>query len=276
MLVGMSETRVRLGAHVHGDPIAEAAARGVDLVQIFLGDPQSWKGPEVAYDGGAEGLRQAAADAGVAVVVHAPYVINVASTNNRVRMPSRKLLTQHLAAATEVGAIGLVVHGGHVTAKDDPATGADNWRKAIEAAELDASKTPVLIENTAGGDHAMARRLDAWGRLWEAVQAAEGGEHVGVCLDTCHAHAGGIDLAHAVEAMKGITGRIDLVHANDSRDDFDSGADRHANLGQGHADPDALAACIAAAGAPALLETPGDADQHREDLEWLRTRIAAG
>ena len=107
--------------------------------------------------------------------MHAPYVVNVATTNNRIRIPSRKLLQQHVDAAAEIGAKGLVVHGGHVNASDDPATGFDNWRKAIEATDL---KLPLLLENTAGGDHAMARRLDRIAGTWEAIQAAEGAEQV--------------------------------------------------------------------------------------------------
>ena len=65
------------------------------------------------------------------VYVHAPYVINVATTNNRIRIPSRKLLGQHAAAAAAIGAKGLIVHGGHVNASDDPAVGFDNWRKTF-------------------------------------------------------------------------------------------------------------------------------------------------
>ena len=76
--------------------------------------------------------------------------------------------------------------------------------------------------------------------LWDAIGAAKGGDTVGFCLDTCHAHAGGEELATVVERVKAITGRIDLVHANDSRDEFDSGADRHANFGAGHIDADDL------------------------------------
>ena len=92
---------------------------------------------------------------------------------------------------------------------------------------------PVLIENTAGGDNAMARRFDALARLWDAV----GEFDVGFCLDTCHAHAAGEELVDAVDRIKAITGRIDLVHLNDSRDAFGSGADRHANIGAGHDRP---------------------------------------
>jgi hypothetical protein len=65
--------------------------------------------------------------------------------------------------------------------------------------------------------------------LWDAV----GDTGAGFCLDTCHAHAGGIALSDLANTILGITGRIDLIHCNDSRDAFDSGADRHANLGNG-------------------------------------------
>ncbi len=80
---------------------------------------------------------------------------------------------------------------------------------------------------------------------------------VGFCLDTCHAHAGGNALETVVDDVRRITGRIDLVHCNDSRDEFDSGADRHANLGAGRIDPDLLAAVVRDAGAPVVCETPG-------------------
>src|SRR5699024_9308852 len=122
-----------VGAHVgQADPIASAKQVGADLVQIFLGDPQGWSAPQVDYPGGAEALREAAADAGVSLVVHAPYVLNVARPNNRIRIPSRKLLAKVMDLAGQIEAIGVVVHGGHVRAEDDPDTGFDNWRKAIE------------------------------------------------------------------------------------------------------------------------------------------------
>lgn len=265
----MSE--LRIGAHVdQTDPIAEAAARNAPLVQFFLGNPQSYKGPVLAYDGGAEALRGAAADAGVDLYVHAPYLINVATTNNRQRIPSRKLLQQHMDAAAEIGAKGLIVHGGHVTDDDDPVKGFDNWRKAVEATDI---KVPLLIENTAGGTNAMTRYLDRIKGVWDAIGSAEGADQVGFCLDTCHAHAGGNALETIVDDVLAITGRIDLVHANDSRDDFDSGADRHANFGAGRIDPDLLAQVVRDAGAPVVCETPGGAEKHVADFGWLRERI---
>jgi deoxyribonuclease-4 len=96
---------LKIGAHVdQTDPVAEALARDADLVQFFLGDPQGYKGPEIRYAGGADALREAAEAAEVDLYVHAPYIINVATTNNRIRIPSRKLLQQHMAAAASIGA----------------------------------------------------------------------------------------------------------------------------------------------------------------------------
>jgi deoxyribonuclease IV len=264
---------LHIGAHVdQEDPIAEAQARGATLVQIFLGDPQSYKGPVVRFEGGAEGLKARAADAGVDLYVHAPYPINVASFNNRIRIPGRKLLQQHVKAAAEIGAKGVIVHGGHIGVDEDAAKGFDNWRKCIDGLDL---PVPLLIENTAGGDNAMARRLEAIARLWDAIGQASGGDTVGFCLDTCHAYAGGIELPTVVDKIKAITGRIDLVHANDSRDEFDSGADRHTNFGNGSIDEDELAAVVRTAGAPVVCETPGGVEGQSADIAWLRERADA-
>ncbi|GAA4912812.1 deoxyribonuclease-4 [Stackebrandtia albiflava] len=253
---------MRIGSHVDSvDPLAAAGERQADVVQFFLGDPQGWKKPEPRDDAAA--LRASDID----VFIHAPYVINVASPNNRIRVPSRRLLVQHAQAAAEVGAAGLIVHGGHVTKDDDIAVGFANWRKAFEyGREQGGFPVPILIENTAGGDRACARRLDALARLWDAI----GEFSPGFCLDTCHAFAGGEELSGIVDRVKAITGRIDLVHANDSRDTFDSGRDRHANLGAGAIEPGVIADIISAAGGPAVVETPGDAQSQAADIALIR------
>jgi len=262
---------LHIGGHGDdSDPVAEAKARDASLAQFFLGDPQSWKGPTISYAGGAAALKAAAEEAGIDLYVHAPYPLNVATSNNRIRIPSRKLLQSHVTAAAEVGARGVIVHGGHVLAKDAPELGFDNWRKCVD--QLDMA-VPILIENTAGGDNAMARRFDRLAMLWDAIGAAEGGDQVGFCLDTCHAHAGGEELSNVVERVKAITGRIDLVHANDSRDEFDSGADRHANFGAGKIAAEALVEVVGTAGAPVVCETPGGTEGQASDIAWLRERI---
>jgi len=261
---------VRIGGHFHtDDPLAEAVACDARAAQFFLGDPQGWKGPVIP--GGDPGaVRDAYAAADVDVYIHAPYVINVATTNNRIRIPSRKLLDGQLKAAASVGAKALIVHGGHVTSGVDPAEGLGNWRKAVERIDR---PLPMFIENTAGGTGAMARSLDAIARLWEAVTgAAPAGGEIGFCLDTCHANSAGIELGDVVDRIKAITGRIDLVHCNNSRDEFDSGADRHANFDLGTIDPAVLVDVARAAGAPVICETPEAG--LAADIGWLRAKLS--
>ena len=249
-----------IGAHVDSaDPLAHAAAVGAEAVQFFLGDPQGWKAPPPHPH--ADALR--ATD--LAVYVHAPYLVNVASTNNKIRIPSRKILAQHAAAAAGIGAKGLIVHGGHVTAKDDPGVGVENWRKTFERASREGELVlPVLIENTAGGENAMARTFDRLGRLWDAV----GDFGAGFVLDTCHAWAAGEELEGIVERVRAITGRVDLIHANSSRDAAGSGADRHANYDSGTIDPELVAAACRDAGCDVIVETPFDGIA--ADVEYLQ------
>jgi deoxyribonuclease-4 len=120
----------------------------------------------------------------------------------------------------------------------------------------------------------MARRLERIALMWDAIGVAAGGDTVGFCLDTCHAHAGGEELADIVDRVLAITGRIDLVHANDSRDTFDSGADRHANFGDGNIAGGDLVDVVGAASAPVVCETPGGADGQGADIAWLRERVS--
>jgi deoxyribonuclease IV len=251
---------MNIGAHIHGDdPLAAARERDADVVQFFLGDPQSWK-KQPAHPQ-ADALREA----GVAVFVHSPYPVNIASTNNRIRIPSRKTVTQYAEAAAATGARGLIVHGGHVTQGEDPAEGLVNWRKFFSRqAEAGGFPLPILIENTAGGDNAMARRFDMLARLWDEV----GEFGAGFCLDTCHAFAAGEDLSGIVDRVKAITGRIDLVHMNSSRDEFGSSRDRHANFATGTIDTQLLAHVATEAGAPIVVETP--ADGQADDIAFLR------
>jgi deoxyribonuclease IV len=258
----------RIGVHVdEGDPLAQAEAIGADAVQFFLGDPQGWKAPTFPREP-AE-LRAAFRESGVDGYVHAYYTINVASPNNRVRIPSRKLLEQQLNAAAAVGARGLIVHGGYVTAGGDLEEGYDSWRKAIQRIDR---PVPMLIENTAGGDGAMARGLDAIARLWDAIGSAadDGGAEIGFCLDTCHAFASGEDLSTIVARVQAVTGRVDLVHCNNSRDQFGSGRDRHAGMESGQIDPALLVDVVRASGATAICETPDAA----ADMRWLRAELS--
>lgn len=253
----------RLGAHVGSDhPLTHAEELGADVVQIFLSNPQSWKKPAERRD--AEEL----AASQIPIYVHAPYLINPVTSNNRVRIPSRKILQDTCDAATAIGAAGVVVHGGQVTGDGDMQEAYPRWRKALEAVDTDVR---VLIENTAGGDNAVVRRTENIRRLWEEI----GDLGPGFVLDTCHSWAGGEVFDGLVERVMEATGRIDLVHCNDSRDPFDSRRDRHANLGDGGIPGEELAAALRATEAPIVIETPGGPEDHLADLAWIRSALSS-
>jgi deoxyribonuclease IV len=258
----MEKTKM-VGAHVRGErPLAEAEALGADCVQIFLSNPQDWRKPAARED--APRLRESS----LPLYVHAPYLINVCSPRSNVRYGSRKILQQTCEAAADVGAAAVIVHGGH--AEDGVDEGVGRWVRSLEMLE---SEVPLLIENTAGGETAVARRFHDLARLWEAIAGQESGNDVGFCFDTCHAHAAGEELGDAVDRVRAICGGIDLLHANDSRDPPGTGADRHANLGRGQIEADALRAMIASCGGPVVCETPGGAEEMRADLDFVRLAL---
>jgi deoxyribonuclease IV len=201
--------------------------------------------------------------------VHAPYLINVCSPKSNIRYGSRKILQQTCDAAAAVGAAAVIVHAGY--AEDGIDEGVGRWPRTLE---MLTSEVPVYIENTAGGENAVARRFDALAKLWEAIAAKETDVELGFCFDTCHAHSAGEELGDAVERVLGIVGQIDLLHANDSKDPPGSGRDRHQNLGAGEVGEDPLRTMIRAANAPVIVETPGGPDAMRADMEFVRAALA--
>ncbi|HYD08758.1 MAG TPA: deoxyribonuclease IV [Acidimicrobiales bacterium] len=258
-MAGKAKQELRIGAHVKmEDPLDTASATGSDVLQLFLSDPQGWKKPAPRDD--ADELRNSP----IPVIVHAPYIVNLASANNKIRIPSRKVLQQTMDGAAAIGAAAVVVHGGHVDANDTIEAGVERWVKGIESLETDV---PLYLENTAGGDHAMARHFETIARLWDAI----GDKGIGFCLDTCHAFAAGEEMASAVERILAITGRIDLVHCNDSKDGHGSGRDRHEHLGAGTIDPQILVDVVRTANAPVICET--GLDGVKDDIQFLRDRL---
>lgn len=250
-----------IGSHVSPqDPLGEAVLRDAGAVQIFMSNPQQWKAPIPRED--AEELKASL----IEFYVHAPYLLNLASPNNRVRIPSRKALAQAVEAATTIGAKGVIVHGGSVGPDEDAAVGFERWRKALDSFEV---TVPVLVENTAGKGNSIMHDLENYGPLWDEI----GDQDVGVCLDTCHAWASGADLEDAVGVITEMTGGIALVHANDSKDEAGSHRDRHANFGQGFIPEELLIGVIKAADTDVIVETPGLVDGQKADIAWIRERL---
>ena len=253
-----------IGSHVpRRDPLGEARRRGAEVIQLNLSAPRNWSPP--ATHGDEDDL--AASD--LPIYVHAPDLVNPASADPEVRDRSRACLEAESAAATRIGARGLVVHGGQAGPDASIEVAIDRWVTTMRNATLPCR---LLIENTAGGANAPGRAPGDLGRLVHALR--QEGLDVGVALDTCHAHAAGLDLTTVVAGLTTAAGGIDLVHANDSHDPAGSGRDHHQHLGEGELDSGQLAAAALAPGAPVVVETPGGAEAQAADITWLRRRAA--
>ena len=253
---------MNIGAHISSaKAIEENKYVKGNTFQIFISSPQMWRSPKPRED--ADMLQ----DFDGPIYVHAPYLINVATANNKVRPPSRKLLKDTCKVAASFGAKAVIVHGGSVGEGGDIAKGYEYWRKAIQ--EVEDTGMRILVENTAGGKNSIAREMDSIERLWEVV----GDLNVGLCLDTCHSWAGGIPTKDAVKGFKKLVKKIDLVHFNDSKDDFNSSRDRHQNLGKGNIPKDELEYVIKNCKTDIIVETPGGLDEQKKDVAWVKRRL---
>ncbi len=254
-----------VGSHVDGsDPLGAAGAIGAECVQIFLSDPQSFKAPPKRED--EDELRTTK----LPIYVHAPYRINVCSPQSNVRYGSRNVLKQTLKAADRIEAAGVIVHGGH--AEDGVGEGFGRWARTIEDLKCDV---PILIENTAGGKNAVARYIDDFAKLWDTVKDSNPNIKLGICIDTCHAHAAGEDLSDVIERVLGFAGKIDLLHVNDSKDAAGSGRDRHCTIGTGQIDLDAMRHMIKTANAPVICENkqPQPGEVMQSDMDFVRETL---
>lgn len=252
-----------IGSHVDREkPLQGAKQRGADVVQIFLSPPQSWAAPKTRGD------ELELAVSGLPIFVHAPYLANPSSLNPEVREKTKRCLQEQTKAASIIGALGVVVHGGHPTGSGVVQDGINGWLEVLEGWEPECR---ILIENTAGGKAAVARRFEDFKRLLDALRGAN--HNVGVCLDTCHAHAGGEELANCAERLMRFSGGIELIHLNDSKDDFDSGRDRHENLGSGRCSLENLLQVVKTAGTYTVVETPGGVKEQSDDVALVKREV---
>lgn len=256
-----------VGSHVPlPDPLGGAAERGAAVVQVHLSAPQQWRAPK-PHPFTAE---LAASD--LPLYVHAPYLINASSVRPELRQRSAAALRSQLDAAAAVGAAGVVVHAGHPTADGTVTDAVIGWLEVLD--RVGDLPVPLLVENTAGGRAGPGRTIAGLEALFSAF--ASRGHRIGFCLDTCHAHAAGLDMSRVVTDVLTAVDNIDLVHLNDSKDPAGSGRDRHENLGAGHIDPAHLVKVAATAGAPCVVETPGGAESQAADIAWVREQLTSG
>lgn len=291
---------MRIGAHVRAGrglvpALDHGAAIGAAVVQIFTQSPRMWKpsqyGPEVLA---AYRSAQAGHPSITATFCHATYLINLATPDPELLDRSRACLTANLVTAQGVGADGLVLHiGSHRGSGFEDALPrvVEGLVEALDAVvgphALDGAPAPcpILLENAAGAGDTVGRSFDELARV---IDAADGDERLGVCLDTQHLWASGVpfgtlaeadDLVALVDGTVGLE-RLRCLHLNDSKVAFGANRDRHENIGEGTIGEEGLAALLghpALQGLPAVLEVPGSGDGPRaEDVGAARNAWARG
>jgi deoxyribonuclease-4 len=268
-----------IGAHVSpaGGPakaVGRGEERGCQAIQIFNQSPRMWK-PTVYKDEAVAEFREALDASGTidALVIHAIYLVNLASEDPEIRQKSLASLIGSLRAGDALGAVGVVVHPGSALKNGGAAEAAIGRAAEAFKAALDESENgPLHLEDVAGTGGTIGRSFEELAGL---IEGAGGGERLGVCLDSCHLFASGYDVSSAgalsgvVDDFDRIVGldRLGSLHVNDSMTPLGSNRDRHANLGDGEIGPAGIAAFLSEPrfdGLPCIFEGPGKAGKQVE------------
>lgn len=267
-------THVTVGKGLVAGALASADAVGCETIQIFAGNPRGWA-HSAGIPAGDAAFREATAERGMRVFIHAPYLVNLGSPTATTYERSVASVAHHLKRAAELGAEGVVVHTGSFV---DPTGSEERYAAAMRQVRdgllpvLDAivgDTAPwLLLEPTAGQGRSLCAGVED---LDPYLAALDHHPKAGICLDTCHVFAAGAPLDEPGGATAtvdriveiGGPGRLRLVHANDSMDVRGAFKDRHQKLGEGHIGIGAFAELLAhpaTEGVPFILETPGSRD----------------
>jgi deoxyribonuclease-4 len=238
---------------------------GAEMIQVFVTNPRGW-----ALTPGKPEQDAKLAEAGVDTFIHVPYLANFGSPTPETLASSVAIVRYTLGRGVDIGAKGVVVHTGSAVSQS-----RDDAMRQVHEHLL-----PLLDEIPDGGPGQGAMLCATVQDLEPYLDALEWHPRAGVCLDTCHAFSAGHDLAaeggvqETFDLLHKIApGRLKLIHANDSKDACGSKKDRHENIGAGRIGTRPFAELMrhpAAAGVPICIETPGKADQHREDIATLK------
>ncbi len=288
---------MNIGAHVRGGgnlvhSLDEGVAIGATSIQVFTQSPRMWKpslyAPEVlAAFREAQARHPSVSD----TFCHATYLINLATADLELYEKSVATLTHNLSVARGMGAGGLVLHvGSHLGAGFDDVVRqvADALTRALDGADpapAGVADCPILIENAAGAGGTVGRSL---AEIEFLIDACHGDDRLGLCIDTQHLWASGVDYSTipGAEALVSEVGRriglarLRCFHLNDSKIELGGNRDRHANIDEGTIGTMGLAPLVghpAIRELPLLLEVPGDGGGPRaRDVLAARYAVEVG
>ena len=236
---------LRIGIHTsiaggYVNALESAHKLGCNALQIFSASPRMWAGgPTRVAEVDAAAFRARREELGLGpLVIHANYLINLATQQTMLRTRSIQAFHDELIRGIALGADFVAVHPGACgDCKPDQAA-----RLAVESVKQAAKNLPqtslrILLENTAGMGTALGARLEELGEMLDALQSLQ----VGACLDTAHLFAAGYDikteagLASTLELIDQVIGleRVPVFHVNDSKIALGGRVDRHEHIGKG-------------------------------------------
>jgi deoxyribonuclease-4 len=270
---------VFFGAHCSGGingALDRAETIGADAVQLFAQSPRAWRFP-VHDEADLARFRERREKLGIrAALVHALYLVNLATPDKTVYGKSVETMRSTMTAACAIGADGVVFHvGSHLGSGFE--AGLEHAVPALRSVlELCNDTTWLLLENSAGAGGTIGRSIEELALIYQGLDRHR---RLGICLDSCHLWVSGIDVTKrdALDALLAeLDDRIGLdrlraLHVNDSKAPLGSNRDRHDEIGKGVI-ADGLGAFLShpsLQGLPAVLETPGP-DNHGPDAKELR------
>ena len=281
---------MELGAHVSAaGGVDKAVGRAVDIgaeaIQTFAASPRVWAFKPIADDKAAA-YRGKAAEAGIkSTFLHGSYLVNIGGKPDHVEK-SVASLTNHMGAAAQIGAQGVIFHSGSHKGVGFDAVLDQAGVALKQVLDNTDDNVQLIIENCAGMGAQIGASFEELGRLIRAV----GSDRLKICLDTEHAFAAGYNIADPQGIEKAMAefdaeiglDRLVVVHANDAKVEFASGVDRHENIGEGYIGIEGFETIMghpAFADVPFLLEVPGmdkkGPDKPNLDrLKDIRTRLA--
>lgn len=233
-----------LGAHesVAGgawNAIARGRADGCEAIQIFARPSAQWRSRPLAPDE-VSLFRSEHAAVGWPTLSHASYLINIAATDRTILDKSIEALEEEMTRAEELGLDYVVLHpGAHLGVGSDDGISAAAASLTEVCERTRGMRVMLLLELTAGQGSCLGCRFDEMALLLERTR---GGDRMGICFDTCHAHAAGYDLStdegydRAFGELERVLGldRLRAFHLNDSKTPTGSRVDRHAEIGDGY------------------------------------------
>jgi deoxyribonuclease-4 len=264
----MTASLLRLGVHVSiSGGMAKALARAQELgcsaMQIFSRNPRGW-GTSPLPPQSTRAFREAAAESDIdPIVIHTPYLLNLASEDAALNRRSIAALAEDLERAQSLGARLVVTHLGSGKEGRRPSSRRQVVKALKKVMEQDAPVS-LLLENSAGAGNTVGSSFEEIGEIIEGVA---GDPRIGLCFDTCHGFAAGYDFRGEEEAGA-LLGELDrtiglkrlkLLHLNDCSGPPGARLDRHQHIGKGQIGRKgfrSLLSQVPCQGIPMILETP--------------------